>query len=80
MTLAEIEQSEKEFLIPKDVAPLIGCAPYTINLCARDAPEKLGFPVTLMGSRVRIPRIAFLRYIKGLQSTQDITDCDITHF
>ena len=65
MTLQEIRQSDKLFLIPTDICELLECQPYTINVQAQQDPRKLGFPVNVMGTRVRIPRVAFLRWLEG---------------
>ena len=65
-TLNEIENCGKDMLIPADVAGYLGCHPHSINVTARQAPELLGFPVTLIGRRVRIPREGFVRWAKGL--------------
>ena len=32
MTIDDLEKIKREYLIPKEVAPIIGCAPYTINV------------------------------------------------
>lgn len=64
MTLTELEASTVEFLVPADVAGILGCDQYAINLQARDDPAKLGFPVNVMGTRVRIPRRAFIHWLK----------------
>ena len=66
-TLEEIEACEKTMLTPADVAPFLGCHPYTITLTARQDPGLLGFPVCVMGSRTRIPRAGFVRWAKGLR-------------
>lgn len=63
MTLAEIEASNKVMLLPKDVAPVLGCHEHTIRLSARDGD--LPFPFFKSGNRVKIPRIPFLRWING---------------
>ena len=65
MTLTDIERTEREFLIPSDIAPLIGCDPQDIRAAAREHPELLGFHVCVIGTRVKIPRRAFLRWIYG---------------
>lgn len=62
--LAALEQSEKLMLTPAEVAPILGCQAYAINVQAKEDPAKLGFPVCMMGTRVRIPRRAFLHWIK----------------
>ena len=64
-TLQEIENCGKNMLVPTDVAEYLGCEPHSINRAAKDAPGLLGFPVIVMGSRVRIPREGFVRYMRG---------------
>ena len=63
MTLDEIRSSTKEVLTPAEVAEVLGCDPQDIRVQARMAPEKLGFPVIIIKSRTKIPRVPFLRYI-----------------
>lgn len=65
MTLSEIKQSDKDVLIPADVAPVIGCNPHQIRVTARQRPELLGFPVIVVGTRVKIPRKPFIQFIEG---------------
>lgn len=64
-TLQEIKECPKAYLVPKDVAPFLRCDPYSINLAARQDPKALGFPVILMGSRVRIPKDGFVAFWEG---------------
>lgn len=63
MTIEEMKSSKKEVLAPADVAGVLQCDPQSIRVRARQRPELLGFPVIVMGNRVKIPRRAFLRYI-----------------
>lgn len=63
MTYQEIVNSDKLFLLTKDVAEVLGCDPYSINAQAQQDPAKLGFPVCVTGSRVRIPRLGFLHWM-----------------
>lgn len=65
MTIEDIKAMDKPFLIPKDIAPLLGCDPYTINICAKQCLERLGFPVIMLGNRVKIPREGFIRFWMG---------------
>lgn len=65
MTRSEIEASDLEFLTPEQAAEVIGCKPYAINVQAKEDPRRLGFPVCMIGTRVRIPRRAFLRWLDG---------------
>lgn len=66
LSLAEIAALEGvTFLVPLQVSKVLSCSPYTINVAARDEKgrERLGFPVSLMGTRVKIPRIPFLHFM-----------------
>ena len=62
MRLQEIAASGKEMLSPADVAGVLGCNPYAINVMAKTEPKRLGFPVCMIGNRVKIPRRAFLSW------------------
>ena len=63
MTLAEIKASDAVFLLPADIAPVLGCNPNFIRLTAHENPASLGFPVSVIGTRVRVPRKPFLNFI-----------------
>lgn len=63
MTITEMQNSTKEFLNPEDIAEVLGCHPYSINRQAKSDNTKLGFTVSLIGTRVRIPRRAFLKWM-----------------
>lgn len=65
MTLEEMKRSTKTILTPTDVCELLSCRPYAINQQARSDPSKLGFPVVVTGTRVKIPREAFIRFFEG---------------
>ena len=65
MTLDEIRNSTKEVLTPADIAGVLNADPQDIRVQARTAPEKLGFPVIIIKSRTKIPRLPFLRYMSG---------------
>ena len=64
MTLAEIEAMDKEILTCANIAPLLGANPATIHIQAMECPERLGFPVIVMGRRVKIPKQPFLRFMR----------------
>lgn len=70
MTLDDIKAMDREMLTPRIVAQVIGCAPYCISVQARTAPELLGFPVSVQGTRTRIPRRAFIRWMEGVQNDE----------
>ena len=66
MTLSELAgMPNKLYLIPREVGELLNMNPYNINVAAQNPEyrEKLGFPVIVTGTRVRIPRIPFLRFM-----------------
>ena len=63
MTVAEIKASTAEFLTAEQIAPVLSANPDTIRRQAREAPELLRFPVTVIGRRVRFPRLAFLKFM-----------------
>lgn len=65
MTLEEIELLPKEVLTCQDVAPVLGAAYYNIHQQAMKDPAKLGFPVVIHGSRVKIPKRAFIKFMRG---------------
>ena len=64
MTYEEMLVSDKAFLLTEDVAELLGCKAYSINAQAQQDPAKLGFPVCVTGTRVRIPRMGFLHWMQ----------------
>lgn len=65
MTLSEIKTLDRDFITPAQAAGPLGCDPHYIRLVARTEPWKLGFPVTVLNSRTKIPRIPFIQYVEG---------------
>lgn len=73
MNLDEIRASDKVYLTPAEIAPVLGCDPQGIRIMARSHPDLLGFPVivlgrkedSLTGARIKIPRLPFLAYVTG---------------
>jgi hypothetical protein len=63
MTIPEIKSLNREMLTAVEVASIVGADPHLIRHQAHENPEALGFPVIVMKSRVKIPRIPFLRFI-----------------
>lgn len=64
LTLDDIMKLDKEFLVPADIAPILGVSQYNINVQVKE-DKKNGinsfcFPTMLIGSRVKIPRRAFI--------------------
>ena len=69
MTLEEIRNSTKDCLIPADIADVLGCSPYTINVQVKEDKKNgvnsFPFPTMLIGTRVKIPRLAFIKEMEG---------------
>lgn len=63
MTLQEIRDSDKNILLIKDIAGILEADPQNIRDQAQRDPLKLGFPVIIVGQRVKIPRQGFLNYM-----------------
>lgn len=64
MTIDEIKQSDKRFLTPDDIKDYLEADPQSIRVQAHNDPSKLGFPVVVLGSRVKIPRKGFLKFFE----------------
>ena len=64
VTLSNIEAIDREFLRAIDIAPVLGVNPQDIRSQAQDDPLKLGFPVIVTGTRVRIPKEGFLFFCR----------------
>ena len=63
--LSDIEKLQDAFLTPAQVSKILGCDPNSLRATAHRCPEKLGFPVCIVGRRVKFPREAFLRFMRG---------------
>jgi hypothetical protein len=64
LTLVDIENAPGETIDVKDVASFLGMDAQCMRNQAQDEPAKLGFPVTVVGSRVVIPRRGFVHFIR----------------
>ena len=63
----DLRAIDREWLLAREVAPVLGTDPHSIRVAARLAPDRLGFPVCLVGSRVRIPKEPFIQFWEGKQ-------------
>ena len=63
MTLNEMASMQTDTLHPSAVASILGVNPQSLRKQAVECPERLGFPVIVIGSRVLIPRRAFLAFM-----------------
>lgn len=65
MTIDNIKNMSKEVLTPNDVAPVLGCDPNMIRHQAKQDIKALGFPASKIGSRIKIPKDAFIKWFEG---------------
>lgn len=72
MTVDEIKTCDREYLIPSEIAPLLGVDPQDIRVSAKQCPERLGFNVAVIGTRTKIPRRAFLRWLEGQENSRPV--------
>ena len=63
MTIEEMKRSNKRFLIPADIAEVLESDPQTIRCTAKETPQLIGYNFTFSGSRMKIPRVPFLRWL-----------------
>lgn len=70
--LEELEAMTDEVLTCAQVAMVLKANPGTIHQQAVECPERLGFPVIVCKSRVKIPRRAFIMYLKGIQNDEPV--------
>lgn len=65
MTIEDIKRMDKAMLTPGDVAPLLGCDPNVIRRQATEDIRQLGFSAAKIGTRIKIPRLAFIEWYEG---------------
>ena len=63
MTIEQIKASDKTVLTPADVAEVLHAGAHDIRIAARQNPTGLGFPVVIIGTRIKIPKVPFLRFL-----------------
>ena len=65
MTIEDIRNSDKEILTPGVISPILECDPNIIRRQAKEDIKQLGFPASKIGSRIKIPRKAFIDWYEG---------------
>lgn len=65
MTLEDVKAMDTDIITPAIAAQVLQCDPHWIRLAARQHPEWLGFPVVIISSRTKIPRIPFIKFMEG---------------
>lgn len=64
-TLEELAALPVDVLSCAQVAPILKANAYTIHETAIQRPGLLGFPVIVLGRRVKIPKESFVRFMRG---------------
>lgn len=65
MTLDDVRRMDADTITPAVAAQVLGCDPQWIRVAARQDKSLLGFPVVIIRSRTKIPRLAFIRFMEG---------------
>lgn len=65
MTIEELKHSNKSILTPGDIASILECDANTIRYQAKQDIKQLGFPASKIGTRIKIPRQAFIDWYEG---------------
>ena len=66
----QIKNSTDVYLMPELVAKALNVIPQGIRVQARTAPDLLGFPVSVVGNRVLIPRKPFIAFFEGIEDEE----------
>lgn len=70
-TLQTLADTPREFLLISEIAPVLGVNPQTIRCQAQSDPSKLGFPVVVAKSRVKIPKRPFIQFMTQLKGEEE---------
>lgn len=74
MTLKDIEQIPREYLIPAEIGACLGIDPQDFRTRVWDDQKKnrnsFDFPVFISKRRIKVPKSAFLKYMRGEERPQ----------
>ena len=70
-TLKELEETNKEWLTVAEVARFLDSDPQAIRMQAHKDKAALGFPIIIIGCHIKIPRVGFINFFKGLGGERD---------
>lgn len=65
MRLDDLKAMDRDMITPAIAAKVLNCDPHFIRVAASQRPEVLGFPVSRIGCRTKIPRLAFIAWCEG---------------
>ncbi len=63
MCIAEMKEINRPYLTVEEIAVTMRVGPQSIRNQAREDDSKLGFPVCQVGSKILIPRVAYLKFL-----------------
>ena len=69
--LDRIEALDKDMLVPTDVCKYLKCCAYSINVATDGGKNPFPFPVIRLGRRVLIPKIPFIKVMRGETIKED---------
>ena len=64
MTIDDVKRMDSAMIVPAVAAAVIGCDPNRLRVVARQRPYLLGFPTVIIGNRVKIPRLPFIKFLE----------------
>lgn len=64
MSFDELIESTRPIVTMADIAPILDADAQFLRQQATKDPAKLGFPVIVVGSHVKVPRLGFIHYMK----------------
>lgn len=62
ITADDLRKIDRPYITPVEAAAYLGGDPCFIRAAAREKPELLGYPVSVVGKITKIPKEPFLRY------------------
>lgn len=62
-SIEDLIASEKAFFSPIDICGVLGSDPQTIRITARQRPDLIHYPFTFTGTRMKIPKGPFLKFM-----------------
>ncbi len=66
LSIADLEKMDCPSITAEVAAAVLDHDPQSIRLQAHCDPKMLGYPVIVTGRRVKIPRIPFINYLRGV--------------
>lgn len=65
ITLEEIEEIPRDYLLPVEVADYLHIYPQNLRIALRKDKSMLGVPAIIVGKMIKIPKIPFVKFMRG---------------